>query len=81
MFFVAKGDGNIRYYEILDSKPYIQSLSEFQSRYPQRGLGFMPKRGLNVAQCEIFRFYKVHTTQSLVEPLSLIVPRKVIKNV
>lgn len=72
-----QGDGNIRFYEILENAPYVQYLSEFQSRYPQRGLGVMPKRGINPTVCEIFRFYKMHTTQSLVEPISFIVPRKV----
>jgi coronin-2 len=27
-------------------------------------------------QCEIFRFYKLHATKDLVEPISMIVPRK-----
>jgi len=42
----------------------------------QRGLGVMPKRGLNTAQCEIYRFYKLHATKGLCEPISMIVPRK-----
>lgn len=36
----------------------------------------MPKRGLNTSHCEIFKFYKLHTTRSLCEPISMIVPRK-----
>lgn len=36
----------------------------------------MPKRGLNTAQCEIYRFYKLHATKGLCEPISMIVPRK-----
>lgn len=39
--------------------------------------GFMPKRGLDVSTCEIFRFYKLITTKSLIEPISMIVPRRV----
>ena len=27
-------------------------------------------------QCEIFRFYKLHATKDVVEPISMIVPRK-----
>lgn len=42
----------------------------------QRGLGFMPKRGCNITQCEIFRFFKLHATRGLCEPISMIVPRK-----
>lgn len=39
--------------------------------------GMMPKRGLDVAACEIFRFYKLIPTKSLIEPVSMIVPRRV----
>ncbi|XP_012878699.1 PREDICTED: coronin-2A [Dipodomys ordii] len=38
--------------------------------------GVMPKRGLDVSSCEIFRFYKLITTKSLIEPVSMIVPRR-----
>lgn len=76
-FFFSKGDGNVRFYEVTDSPPYVQYLSEFQSRFPQRSLGVMPKRALDVGKCEIFRFYKVHVIQTILEPLSIIVPRKV----
>lgn len=38
--------------------------------------GMMPKRGLDVAACEIFRFYKLIPTKSLIEPISMIVPRR-----
>lgn len=36
----------------------------------------MPKRGLDVCSCEVFRFYKLVTIKSLIEPLSMIVPRR-----
>jgi len=35
------------------------------------------KRGCNVNRCEIMRFYKLHTTRNVCEPISMIVPRKV----
>lgn len=38
--------------------------------------GVMPKRGLDVSSCEIFRFYKLITTKCLIEPVSMIVPRR-----
>lgn len=38
--------------------------------------GVMPKRGLDVSACEIFRFYRLIAIKDLVEPLSMIVPRK-----
>jgi hypothetical protein len=37
----------------------------------------MPKRGCDATQCEIFRFYKLHATKGMCEPISMIVPRKV----
>lgn len=36
----------------------------------------MPKRGLNVNQCEVFRFYKLLATGNICESISMIVPRK-----
>lgn len=42
----------------------------------QRGLGFMPKRGCNVNHCEIYKFFKLHATRGMCEPISMIVPRK-----
>lgn len=52
-------------------------LSQFISGNPQRGLGIMPKRGINTSICEVFRFYKLHATRGMCEPISMIVPRKV----
>lgn len=52
-------------------------LSQFISGNPQRGLGVMPKRGINTAICEVFRFYKLHATRGMCEPIAMIVPRKV----
>ena len=43
---------------------------------PQKGVGVVPKRGLDVSSCEIFRFYKLITTKSLIEPGSMIVCRQ-----
>lgn len=37
----------------------------------------MPKHGLDVGACEVFRFYKLVTLKGLIEPISMIVPRRV----
>jgi len=74
LFLAGKGDGNIRYYEIVDEAPYFFYLSEFKSATPQRGLAFYPKRSLNVSECEIARALKL--TPNKVEPISFRVPRK-----
>ncbi|NXD93894.1 COR2A protein, partial [Chaetorhynchus papuensis] len=76
LYVVGKGDGNIRYYEISPEKPYLNYLMEYRSHLPQKGMGMMPKRGLDVAACEIFRFYKLIPTRNLIEPISMIVPRR-----
>ncbi|XP_076342004.1 coronin-2B-like isoform X1 [Tachypleus tridentatus] len=76
VYLAGKGDGNIRYYELVDEAPWCHYLHQFLSGSPQRGLGFMPKRGLDVMRCEVFRFYKLHATKGLCEPVSMIVPRK-----
>uniref|UniRef100_A0A672M8E1 Coronin n=2 Tax=Sinocyclocheilus grahami TaxID=75366 RepID=A0A672M8E1_SINGR len=76
LYIAGKGDGNIRYYEISPEKPYVHYLTEYRSLLPQKGMGVMPKRGLDVCSCEIFRFYKLVTIKSLIEPLSMIVPRR-----
>lgn len=69
----GKGDGNIRYYEYDSDSLY--PLSEYQSSTPQRGMCFLPRRALNVSECEIARAYKVAGTT--IEPISFVVPRKV----
>lgn len=76
IYLAGKGDGNIRYYELVDEAPYVYYLNQFLSGQPQKALGFMPKRGVNVAQCEVFRFYKLHAAGNICEPISMIVPRK-----
>ncbi|CAG8472219.1 6020_t:CDS:2 [Acaulospora colombiana] len=65
-------DGNIRYYEFENDELFF--LSEYKSSEPQRGMSFMPKRGVNVNECEIARAYKV--SNNSVEPISFVVPRK-----
>lgn len=41
--------------------------------------GVMPKRGLDASNCEVFRFYRLIAVKDLVEPLSMIVPRKEVR--
>jgi hypothetical protein len=37
----------------------------------------MPKRGCDTSRCEVMRFYKMHSGKNVIEPISMIVPRKV----
>ena len=66
-------DGNIRYYEYENDNLF--PLAEYKSSDPQRGMCFLPRRGLNVAECEIARAFKV--AASSIEAIAFIVPRKV----
>ncbi|KAF8159215.1 microtubule binding protein [Crassisporium funariophilum] len=72
LFLAGKGDGNIRYYEYESDSLF--ALDEHKSSEPQRGMCFLPRRALNVTDCEIARAYKVHG--SSIEPIAFIVPRK-----
>ncbi|KAH8917594.1 DUF1900-domain-containing protein [Atractiella rhizophila] len=72
LYLAGKGDGNIRYYEYENDDLFF--LSEYKSSEPQRGMTFLPRRGLNVSECEIARAFKCSGT--LIEPISFIVPRK-----
>ncbi|KAJ8583702.1 microtubule binding protein [Rhizopogon salebrosus TDB-379] len=72
LFLAGKGDGNIRYFEY--ESDTIFPLAEHKSVDPQRGICFLPRRALNVSECEIARAYKVSGTS--VEPIAFIVPRK-----
>lgn len=51
-----QGDSSIRYFEITEEPPYIHFLNTFTSKESQRGMGWMPKRGLDVSKCEIARW-------------------------
>ncbi|KAK3538733.1 hypothetical protein QTP86_014326 [Hemibagrus guttatus] len=70
----AGGDSSIRYFEITEEAPYVHYLNTFTTKEPQRGMGYMPKRGLDVNKCEIARFYKLHERKC--EPIIMTVPRK-----
>ncbi|XP_041456772.1 coronin-6-like isoform X2 [Lytechinus variegatus] len=80
VYLVGKGDSVFRYYEVNDEDPYFHYINTYQSKNAQKGMGYMPKRGLNVNACEIARMYKVSMSSSgslgTIEPISMIIPRK-----
>ena len=55
MTYRLQGDSSIRYFEITSEAPFLHYLSMFSSKESPRGLGYMPKRGLEVNKCEIAR--------------------------
>ena len=66
-------DGNIRYFEYENDK--FEFLSEYKSADPQRGIAFLPKRGVNTHENEVMRAFKT-VNDSYIEPISFIVPRR-----
>ncbi|KHN99501.1 coronin-6 [Metarhizium album ARSEF 1941] len=66
-------DGNIRYYEYENDK--FEFLSEYKSPDPQRGIAFLPRRGINVHENEVMRAYKT-VSDTYIEPISFTVPRR-----
>jgi len=73
LYLAGKGDGNIRYFEYENDK--FEFLSEYKSGDPQRGIAFVPRRGINVHENEVMRAYKT-VNDSYVEPISFTVPRR-----
>ncbi|KAI2091384.1 Coronin-like protein crn1 [Ophidiomyces ophidiicola] len=73
LYLAGKGDGNIRYFEYENDK--FEYLSEYKSGDPQRGVGFMPKRGVNMHDNEVVRAFKT-VNDTYIEPISFIVPRR-----
>ena len=73
LYLAGKGDGNIRYYEYENDN--FEYLSEYKSADPQRGIAFVPKRGVNTHENEIMRAYKT-VSDGYIEPVSFIVPRR-----
>ncbi|KAK2748669.1 Coronin-like protein crn1 [Onygenales sp. PD_40] len=73
LYLAGKGDGNIRYFEYENDS--FEYLSEYKSADPQRGIGFMPKRGVNMHENEVVKAFKT-VNDSYIEPVSFIVPRR-----
>lgn len=73
LYLAGKGDGNIRYYEYENDK--FEFLSEYKSADPQRGIAFLPRRGVNLHENEIMRAYKT-VNDAYIEPIAFTVPRR-----
>ncbi|KAK4138202.1 DUF1900-domain-containing protein [Trichocladium antarcticum] len=73
LYLAGKGDGNIRYFEYENDK--FEFLSEYKSADPQRGIAFVPRRGINLHENEVMRAYKT-VNDAYIEPISFTVPRR-----
>lgn len=74
LYLAGKGDGNVRFYEMTGSDPYVYPVADHRSQTPAKGIAWVPKRGLNIMGCETARLMKL--TNNSVEPLCFFVPRK-----
>lgn len=77
LYLAGKGDGQIRLYEFDDAKaPHLFKLNDgFRSTTPGKGYCMVPKRGLDIMDCETVRLLKITNTDGI-HPLKFIVPRK-----
>lgn len=76
LYLCGKGDGIIRLYEFEDKEPYLHKLNDgFRSTTPGKGYCTVPKRGLNIMNCETTRLMKL-TNKDGIHPLHFTVPRK-----
>merc|ERR1712025_803501 len=75
VYLCGKGDSVIRYFEITPEPPFVHYINTFQTPDPQRGIGFMPKRGCDVTTCEIGRFYRLNNN-GFRQVIPFKVPRK-----
>ncbi|XP_053616883.1 coronin-1C-A isoform X2 [Plodia interpunctella] len=75
IYLCGKGDSVIRYFEVTPEPPFVHYINTFQTPDPQRGIGMMPKRGCDVATCEISKFYRLNNS-GLCQVVSMTVPRK-----
>ncbi|CAK9086073.1 Coronin-A (Coronin) (p55), partial [Durusdinium trenchii] len=74
LFLGGKGDGNIRYFELVDDTPWQFLISDHRASSSTKGLCMLPKRSVDVMHCEVVKMLKL--TSNAVEPLSFICPRK-----
>eukprot|EP00455_Lapot_gusevi_P010982 TRINITY_DN1503_c0_g1_i2.p1 TRINITY_DN1503_c0_g1~~TRINITY_DN1503_c0_g1_i2.p1 ORF type:complete len:460 (-),score=201.54 TRINITY_DN1503_c0_g1_i2:332-1648(-) len=74
LYLAGKGDGNLRYYELVNERPYCHYIDEHRSNDPQKGAAVLPKRACDTSVVEISRFLRLLT--NWIEVVSFQVPRK-----
>jgi len=74
LYLAGKGDGNIRYLEVVNEDPYVHYLSEFRDNSSQKGVCWLPKRAVDTTKCEIAVALRLMKDKMV--PISFQVPRK-----
>jgi len=70
----GKGDCTIRYWEVVNKRPYLHFLSAHSDNQSHKGLAFLPKTCLDTNKCEIAQALRVMRDQ--IQPVHFLVPRK-----
>ena len=71
LYLAGKGDNSVSFYEMRNDDKILHFLSLYRDSVPQKGGGWVYKRGLNVMRCEVQRYLKL--TKDSVIPVSFIV--------
>lgn len=74
LYVSGKGDGNIRYFELVDEAPYVHYLSEFRDNASQKGVCWLPKGAVDTTKCEVAVALRLMRDKMV--PISFQVPRK-----
>lgn len=75
LFLSGRGDGNIRFYEIVDDAPYIFYLNEVKTTDSCVGAVIAERKYINPLKFEILRMFRLVSGNKII-PTSFIVPRK-----
>jgi hypothetical protein len=75
VYIAGKGESAISFFQYSSESPnFIDYLHSFKGKEPQKGFSFMPKRVVDLMNCEVMR--GVRLTAKTVEYVTFKVPRK-----
>lgn len=74
LYCAGKGDGTIRYWEVVPDDPFMHYVSMYGAITPQKGIDMMPKKCVDVTKHEVMRALKMENT--FIGYVSFKVPRK-----
>ncbi len=75
LFIAGKGENAVSFFQFSTESPnYVDFLYAYKGKEPQKGFSFLPKRIVDVMQCEVAR--GVRLTAKTVEYVQFKVPRK-----
>lgn len=74
LYVGGKGDGSIKYFEVVKTSPYLHFLSQFSDGQSQKGLCFLPKTSCDTTKCEVASALRV--LRDSIIPVHFYVPRK-----